>query len=91
MVVIEVVSQHLDEHKISWFNLKVARNSVRTDLSILSCVIFSKSWVSALTPKFLWFILDIQESSSVKFHDNWRCVDSPFVFYKWRIWGCNEQ
>ena len=42
---------------------------------MLSCVIFNKSWVDALTPKFLWCILDIQGSSSVKFHDNWTRVE----------------
>ena len=36
---------------------------------MLSCVIFGKSWVYPLTPKFLLFILDIQGSSYVKFHD----------------------
>ena len=36
---------------------------------MLSCVIFNKSWADALTPKFLWCILDIQGSSYVKFHD----------------------
>ena len=56
-----------------------------------SCVIFSKSWVYALTPKFLWWILDIQGSSSVKFHDNWMCVDSPFVFYKLGVYCWNAQ
>ena len=50
---------------------------------MLSCVIFNKSWGDALTPKFLWCIPDIQGSSFVKFHDNWMCVDSPFVFYTW--------
>ena len=50
---------------------------------MLPCVIFSKSWVYVLTPKFLWYILDIQGSSFVKFHDIWMCVDSSFVFYKW--------
>ena len=58
---------------------------------MLSCVIFNKSWVDALTPKFWWCILDIQGSSSVKFHDNWMCVDSPFVFYKWGVCCWNEQ
>ena len=46
-----------------------------TDLSMLSCVIFNKSWVDALTPKFLWCILDIPGSSSVKFDDNWTRVE----------------
>ena len=50
MVVMEVVSQHLDEHN---------NNGLISKLSMLSCVIFNKSWVDALTPKFLWFIVGI--------------------------------
>ena len=91
MVVMEVVSQYLDEHKNNGLIFKLQRNSVRTDLSMLSCVIFSKSWFYSLTPKFLWYILDIQGSGFVKFHDIWMCVDSPFVFYKWGICCWNEQ
>ena len=58
---------------------------------MLSFVIFNKSEVDALTPKFWWYILDIQGSSSVKFRDNWMGVDSPFVFYKWSLCCWNEQ
>ena len=58
---------------------------------MLSCMIFNKSLVDALTQKFLWSILDIQGSSSVKFHDNWMCLDSLFVFYKWGVCCWNEQ
>ena len=70
VAVIEVVSQNLDEHKNNGLIYKLHEISDRTDLSMLSCVIFSKSWVYSLTPKILWYILDIQGSSSVKFHDN---------------------
>ena len=43
-------------------------------------MIFNKSWFYTLTPKFLWYILDIQGSGFVKLHDIWMCI---FVFYKW--------
>ena len=91
MVVLELVSQHLDEQKNNGLISKLHEFSVGTVLSMLSCVIFNKSWVDSLTPKFLWFILDIQGSSSVKFDDNWMCLDSPFVFYKWGICCWNGQ
>ena len=85
VVVMEVVSQHLDEHKNNGLICKL--QEILSGQIWVACLVwfFSKSWVNALTPKFLWFILDIQGSSSVKFHDNWRCFDSPFVFYKWSI------
>ena len=85
MVVMEVVSQHLDLYKNNGLIFKLQRNSVRTDLSMLSCVIFSKSWFYSLTPKIFYYILYIQGSGSVKLHDIWMCMDSPFVFYKWGI------
>ena len=34
---------------------------------MLFCMIFNKSWFYALTPKILWYILDIQGSGLVKF------------------------
>ena len=49
-------------------------------MSILTCMIFSKSWVYSLTPKFLWYILDIWGSSFVKFHDIWMWIDSHLYF-----------
>ena len=59
MVVMEVVSQNLDKHKNNGLIFKLQRNSVRTDLSMLSCVIFSKSWFYSLTLELIWYLLDI--------------------------------
>ena len=81
-VVMEVVSQHLDQYKNNCLISKLHETLIRIDLSTLSCMIFNKSYFYALTPKFIWYILDIQRSGSVKFHDTWMCLDSPFVFYK---------
>ena len=53
-----------------------------TDLNMLSCMIFNKSLFHDLTLKLIWYLLDIQRSGSIKFHENWMCLDSPFVFYK---------
>ena len=91
MVVMEVLSQHLDSYKSKGLISKFAWNSVRTDLSILSCMIFSKSWFYDFALKMIWNLLDIQRSGSVKFHEDWMCLDSPFVFYKWDICCWNEQ
>ena len=43
---------------------------------------FYKSWFYDLALKMIWNLLDIQRSGSVKFHEDWMCLDSPFVFYK---------
>ena len=75
MVVMELVSQHLDESKI---NGLISKLHEFLSWQIWVCCLawfFNKSWVDALTQKFLWCILDIQGSSSVKFHDNWTRVE----------------
>ena len=41
------------------------------DLSMLFCIIFNKSWFYPLTLKSIWYLLDIQRSDSVKFHEVW--------------------
>ena len=82
MVVMEVVSQYLDEHKNNGLIFKLQRNSVRTDLSMLSCMIFNKSCFYALTLKLIWYLLDIHRNGFVKFHEDLMCLDSPFLFYK---------
>ena len=66
-------------------------NSVRTDLSMLSYMIFSKSWFYTLALKMIWNILDIQRCGSVKLHEDWMWMDDPFVFYKWGICCWNKQ
>ena len=42
-----------------------------TDLSILSCMIFSKSRFYDLALKMIWNVLDIQRCGSVKLHEDW--------------------
>ena len=49
---------------------------------MMSCMIFSKSWIYDLVLKMIWNLLDTQSSFSVKFHEYWMCLDSPFIFYK---------
>ena len=38
---------------------------------MLSFMIFNKSWIYALTLKLIWYLLDIQRSGFVKFHEDW--------------------
>ena len=66
-------------------------NSIMTDLSMLSCMIFNKSWFYALALKMIWNILDIQRCGSVKLYEDWMWMDDPFVFYKWDICCWNKQ
>ena len=47
---------------------------------MLPCMIFNKSWFYALTLKLIWYILDIQGSGSIKFHDI-RCVWTAHLYF----------
>jgi len=91
MVVMEVVSQQLDQYRNNDLISKLNEIPVRIDLSMLSCMIFSKSWFYTLTLKLIWYLLDIQGSGSVKLHENWMWINSSFVFYKWDICYWNKQ
>ena len=42
-----------------------------TDLSMLSCMSFIKSWFYDLTLKLIWYLLDIQRNGCIKLHENW--------------------
>ena len=91
MIVMEVVSQNLDEYRINGLISKLhAYLSGQTWVCCLVWFLINHVFIFLIL-KFLWFILDIQRSSFVKFHDIWMCVDSPFVFYKWGICYWNEQ
>ena len=62
---------------------------------MMYCMIFSKLWFYDLTPKFLWYLLDIQRSFSVEFHELWMWIDSHLYFIsevyaarikQWTVW-----
>lgn len=79
VVVMKVVSQHLDWYKNNSLISKL-HEILSGDLRMLFFMIFYKSWFYALTLKLIWYLLDIQKSGSVKFHEDLTCWDSLFVF-----------
>ena len=74
MVVMEVVSQHLDQYKNNGLISKLHE--------ILSGQIWAccPVWFLINHGFMIWYILNIQGSGSVKLHDVWMCMVSPSVF-----------